>query len=253
MNIKIITNYQSNELYSYSKEFYKELEFEKIGIEGNNKFYGFSFFNYIMKSDKFRDCDWIIYMDEDCFITDISAMLELLKYQIDNNIHCSGVPDGGVISHRFHNPISIIAFFMILNLGEVRKNYDSNIANSMRYGNDLDKFIPHNLINTNKPFQEKFDRTIANGYAPYGIIYDDFEPTYRIFFWLLRNKYKILYLDAYDYPDDDLATVVQNHKGIDFAYHTWFAREWNNPVHKERILKIINHCNIIKKNYENTN
>lgn len=245
--IKIVTNYQSDELYSFSKEFYEKLGFEIVGIEGKNRFYGFKFFDYMIKDDQFKDTDWIIYLDEDCFITDASAMIDLLKYQIDNNIHCSGVPDGGVISHRFHNPVSIIAFFMILNIGEIRDKYNSDIVNSMRYGKDLDKFIPHNLINNNKPFNEKFNRTIPEGYAPYGIIYDDFEPTYRLFFWLLRNGYNMLYLDGYDYNDDDYTTIVKNHKGEDFLYHTWFARHWNDPTHKQRIMKIKEHCHNIKR------
>ena len=184
MKIKIVTNYQSDELYSKSLEFYKDFGFEFVGINGSNGFYGFSFFNYMMTDEQFADCDWIIYVDEDCFITNKNAMLDLLNYQIENNIHCSGVPDGGVISHRFHNPISIIAFFMIINVGEMRKKYNFNDANSMKYGHDLDKFIPHHLINSNRPYEEKFRRTIANGYTPYGIIYDNFEPTYKLFFWL---------------------------------------------------------------------
>ena len=56
----------------------------------------------------------------------------------------------------------------------------------------------------------------------------------------------MLYLNAYDYPNDDLTTVIKNHEGIDFGYHTWFARGWNG-IHKERILKIIDHCNKIKE------
>ena len=129
----------TDELYSLSKEFYKDLKFEKINIGGSNGFYGFSFLDHIMKDNRFNDCDWIINVDEDCFITDVKAMLELLNYQIDNNIHCSGVPDGGVISHRFHNPISINLFFSVMNIGEIRKKYNSNNASSATYGGDLDK------------------------------------------------------------------------------------------------------------------
>ena len=182
MKIKIVTNYQSEELYSKSVEFYKDLGFETIGVNGSNGFYGFPFFNYMMTNERFSDCDWIIYLDEDCFITNKNALLNLLDYQIKNNFHCSGVPDGGVISHRFHNPISIIAFFMIINIGELRKKYNSVVANQTYYDHDLDKFIPHNIINTDRPYHEKFSRTIAKGYTPYGIIYDNFEPTYKLFF-----------------------------------------------------------------------
>ena len=86
MKIKIITPFQFDDLYENSKSFYKDLEFEKIGIDGRNGFYEFAFFDYIMKDDKFNDCDWVIFVDEDCFITNINAMLDLLNYQINNNL-----------------------------------------------------------------------------------------------------------------------------------------------------------------------
>lgn len=248
MKIKIVTNFQNEELYSKSLEFYKDLGFEMIGINGSNGFYGFPFFNYMMTDEYFSDCDWIIYVDEDCFVTNKNAILNLLDYQIENNFHCSGVPDGGVISHRFHNPISIIAFFMIINIGAMRKKYNPFVAKNMVYGHDLDKYIPHWLINTNRPYEEKFKKTIAPGYIPYGVIYDNFEPTYKLFFWLLRNNYNMLYLNAYDYLNDDLTTIVKNHEGVDFIYHTWFARKWNtDQYHKERINNVYNYCKLIKE------
>lgn len=246
--IKMATNYQCDELYNISKEYYKHLGFESVGIDGRHGVYGFPFFDNMLKDDQFSDTDWLIYLDEDCFITDTGAMMDLLQYQIDNDYHCSGVPDGGVISHRFHNPISIIAFFAIINIREIRKKYNSEEVNNMRYGSDLDQFIPHHLINPNRPHHDKFTRTIHPSYHPYGISYDDFEPTYKPFFWMLRNGFNMLYLDAYDYPDDDWTTVIKNHKGIDFGYHTWFARDWEcDPTNKQRILKIKNHCDTIKK------
>ena len=52
MKIKIITPFQFDDLYENSKSFYKDLEFEKIGIDGRNGFYEFAFFDYIMKDDK---------------------------------------------------------------------------------------------------------------------------------------------------------------------------------------------------------
>ena len=245
MVIKIITASQSDELYSYSKSFYDKLEFEKICVNGYDNF---NFFNYILTDNKFDDCDWVIFIDEDCFITDINAMQDLLKYQIDNNIHCSGIPDGGVISHRMHNPISINPFFSIMNVNEIRKKYILNLASvySSVYGHDLDKYIPHHLIDVDRPFHEKFDRIVPNrlnrtdGVKPYGVLYNNVEKYYKIFFWLLRNNYNMLYLNGYDYPDDEYTTVVKNQNGVDFAYHTWYARDWNVQRNKERILKIIN-------------
>lgn len=241
-NISIISNVINPELYELSKSFYSSLEYEKLVVDGNNMFYGVTFLDYILKDKKFDNIDWVIYIDEDCFITDIDAMLELLNYQIENNIHCSGMPDGGVVSHRYHNPISINAFFIILNLGEIRKKYNSTEALSMKYKDDLEVFIPYELIFNHRPNFDKFNRTLPSGQIPYGTAYDNYEPYYKIFFWLLRNNFKILYLDAYDYLEDDWTTVLKNHKGIDFAYHTWYARMWDDIDNKKRILKIYEYC-----------
>lgn len=229
MNIKIVTNYQNSKLYSISKSFYEDLEFECIGLNGSNGFYGINCLNYIMTDKLFNNVDWVIYIDEDCFITNKNAMLELLYFQIENNIHCSGMPDGGVVRHRQHNPISINAFFTILHLSELKKKYNSDVMLSMKYNTDLNKYIPHTLIN----------KHLVN--------YDDFEPTYKLFFWLLRNNYNLLYLNAKDLLFDNYTTILENHLGVDFAYHTWFARKFNTPEHNNRILNVINYCKTIKK------
>ena len=240
--IKIVTNYSSNELVLESENFYKNIDLECIKIDGRTGTYGISFFEHVIRN--LNSCDWMIYIDEDCFITDVSAMLDLLFYQIENNIAFSGMPDGGVISHRFHNPISINAFFTIINLKMLRNVYNGH---DQWYGNDFDKFIPLNLIKTDIPENEKYSRTIAEGFKPYGVIYDNFEPYYKVFFTLLRNGGIPLYLDANDSDIDDLTTVLKNHKGVEFAYHTWFARSWHSKENKDRILNVINYCNSIKK------
>lgn len=229
MNIKIVTNYQSDELYSISKSFYEDLEYEKIGINGSNGFYSFNFLNYVISNNDFKDIDFMIYIDEDCFIINKNALLNLVNYVIENNIDCIGMPDGGVIQHRAHNPVAINQFFCILNLKKIREKYNVNVVNNTKYTIDLQKHIPYHLM--------KKDNMIC---------YDDFEPYYKLFFWMLKNGFNIEYLDAYSFSGDITTTVLKNHEGIDFAYHTWYARGWNNPNHKERILKIIKHCNYIK-------
>ena len=240
--IKIISNSYHNDLEIESKNFYSNIDFEKIKVDGSTGIYGLSFFEYVIKN--INNCDWMIYIDEDCFITNQSAMLDLLFHQIKNNIAFSGMPDGGVISHRFHNPVSINAFFTIINLKMLRNIYKGG---DQSYSNDLDKFVPHSLIKTNIPHNEKYSRTIADGFKPYGVLYDNFEPYYKIFFSLLRNGGIPLYLDAYDSDLDDLTTVLKNHNGVEFAYHTWFSRAWPSEPHKQRILNVINYCKSIKK------
>ena len=225
--IKIVTNSQHDDLVEISKSFYSDLPFECINISGKNGMYGLQFFEHAIKT--LTDVDWMIYIDEDCFITNKAAMLDLLFHQIRNNIGFSGMPDGGVIRHRFHNPVGINLFFSIVNLKRIREEFLKAKGFNF-YSKDLERFTPYHLLK--KDFK---------------ISYDNFEPYYVIFFLCLRKGIIPLYLDAYDFKDDEYATVLKNHLGVDFAYHSWFSRSWKSPDHNKRIKKLIEYCLTIKQ------
>jgi hypothetical protein len=243
--IKIVSNVINDELYSYSKSFYESMNYEKIVVSGQNKLYNFKFINYVILNKSLFDFDWMVYVDEDCFITNQKALEDLINYQIENNYSCSGMPDGGVIAHRFHNPVAINPFFMIMNINEIRKKYNIDEINKSMYGEDLNKYVPINLIKKEYTYKSSHDEILKLGYSPYGVVFDNFEPCYGFFFWLLRNNFKILYLDA-DEHDDGISTILKNHNDVPFAYHAWYGRLWNDENHKKRILNIINYCNTLK-------
>ena len=229
--IKIVCNTQHEELYQHSKSFYEQLPFECITVSGKTGLYSQPFFDHVIRN--LTDTDWMIYLDEDCFVTDLGAMLELLFYQIRYNLGFSGMPDGGVVSHRFHNPVSINAFFTIVNLKELRRGYEGFNGKSL-YAADLDKFTPHELIKKS---------------GSYKVSYDNFEPYYTTFFYALRKGMTPLYLDADDTELDEYTTALKNHQGKIFAYHSWYSRSWNDPKNQQRILRVIDHCKeLVSKN-----
>ena len=80
---------------------------EKASLDTNN----------IVDIDAFSS-DYILLIDEDCFICDTDALVSLINYQIKNDIHISGMPDGGM-PYRCHNPIGINPFLSFLNLKEI--------------------------------------------------------------------------------------------------------------------------------------
>lgn len=227
-NIKIITNTQFDDLYELSKSFYSNLKYDKIAIDGKNGFYSFNFLNYIITDDTFKDIDIMIYIDEDCFIINEEELQELIDYIIQNDIDCAGMPDGGVVSTRSHNPLSINQFFCILNLKKIRSKYNYEDVLNTQYSNDLDIYLPTSLI--------------KNVYT-----LDNFEPYYKLFFWMLRNNFNFIYLNAVDYDMDNITTILKNHKNVEFAYHTWYARQWKDEYHNNRINTIIEHCKKIMK------
>jgi hypothetical protein len=225
MKIAIVTNYQSEQLYSKCREFYKDAPYEQIGISGKGGFYGWHFLDYITRT---LDYDWVILIDEDCFVTDLKALDDLLIYQIDNKIHCSGVPDGGVLNTRRHNPTSINTFFSILNLSEIKKKYNTE-----------DVFNKQHLV-------EKFKHLTPTHLLKSDLYkYDDFEPYYRYFFWLHENNFKVLFLDGEDfYRGEDKWTSIVKWNGNKIGYHTWIAREYDipNSIHRQRIDQVYEHC-----------
>ena len=219
--IAIFCNTQFSDLYEHSLSFYKDLPFKKIQVPGQNKFYSLNFMLHVI--EKFKDYDWGIFIDEDCFISDTDAMLDLLEYQISNNYSFSGPPDGGVITHRFHNPVSINTFFTIINLKEIRENYNNSSILSSKYDRDLDKHIPHEMLKEGLNLK-----------------YDNYEPYYKLFFWMLRNGAKPLYLNVRNYnkKGDNLTSVLRNHNNVEFAYHSWFSRNWERGQ-RNRIENVI--------------
>lgn len=225
--IKIVSNVLYDDLYKLSRETYEPMAFEKINVSGksiNNmpKLYNFKFLKHIIVNKDLYDFDIMVYIDQDCFIVNQDALLDLINFTIDNDFDCVGMPDGGVCKIRWHNPVAINQFFSIINIKKIRDIYNENDIMTTVFTEDLIKYTPDHLFKSNSGFK-----------------YDDFEQNYKLFFWMLKNGFKFYYLDIGDYDGDNITTILKNHKGIDFAYHTWYAREWEDPKHQKRIKGVI--------------
>lgn len=162
------------------------------------------------------DADWVVNVDEDAFVVSQSALLELLGYMQENNYDYCGMPDGGLVSIRRHNPTAMNAYFNIFHAAKIKPR-----LGEFRAGE-------HNAGNSGR---HRFN--FANLYA-----YDDFEPYYPLFFWLLKAGFKPLYLMNAMQDADGITTLLGNHKADLMLKHTWYAREWNGE-HRARIQKVI--------------
>ena len=218
-----------------SKDCYSSIEPNPIVVPGKKRgknFYGYQMFDSVLTNWWIRlRYDYLIYVDEDCFISDVDELYKLVKYFIENEYDFCGVPDGGVIAHRHHNPISINTFFTIFNLKSIKQVYNHKGVEKTVYTPELDKFIPHSLLKADLPDPLSAQREEIGDKRPESsnITYDDFEPYYKIFFWLLLRGAKPLYLDARNSAlDGGLTTEVVNHLGKVFCYHTWYAREYSS-------------------------
>src|SRR5262249_25541125 len=66
------------------------------------------------------DADWVINLDEDAFVLAPERLAPLVGYMEANGYAACGMPDGGVVPIRRHNPAACNAFFNVFNLRKVR-------------------------------------------------------------------------------------------------------------------------------------
>jgi hypothetical protein len=248
--VGFLTNSTSNELLNLSSGLFEIIIDKLIVINGKDGFYGYEMFASVLTDIILHNSyDYLVYFDDDFFLSDPEEFISTLQYFIDNDYTFAGMPDGGVVSHRFHNPISINTFFVIFNLKFIKQVFKKNKVHRSYYSKDLDKFIPRHLLKKKENIKtlnyERFKSFIDEGFEPFSVSLDNFEPYYRIFFYLLRNGARPLYLGADDADETDdkgWCTKLYGINGKAMGYHCWFSRNFET-THKERIMKIYEYVN----------
>ena len=176
------------------------------------------------------NADIVINIDEDAFVLESTLILQLIAYMIENKYANCGLPDGGVLPIRNHNPLVTNPFFNIFDLRKLRKGF--NLQKIKKY-----KSLDPTLIN-NTPFH-----LMKTEFK-----YDLYEPFYPFFLWLNQN-YKVLYLDGLQHQDG-ITTILKDHLGNNLLLHSWYSRFYNSDTfHTNRIDSLIQECGI-KINYE---
>lgn len=210
LKIAIFTRHSNKTLYSVVSDCIKELPYDKIPITGT------SADGYLIKILE-SDYDFVVNLDDDAFVTRPSAINEIIQHMIENDYDYCGVPDGGCIRIRKHNPCSMNPFFNIFNVKSIREKVDNFKVGW--YEGLKEKAPLHKLVE-------------GNIYK-----FDNFEVYYPVFFALLE-KCKPLYLDSIEHPDGVSNIVLFNDR--QFLIHTWYARLYPKyKEHKTRIDKII--------------
>ncbi len=91
------------------------------GIKNNEPFYGLNAFiemlAYMLSNNNF---DYVIYIDEDCFINDFEALIDEFKLFKSSNCCIAGIQDGGVLCHRNHSKIMVNTFLSFWNISLMR-------------------------------------------------------------------------------------------------------------------------------------
>ena len=91
------------------------------GIRDNKPFYGIDAFllmlNYFLSNKNF---DYVIYIDEDCFITDFYSLVNEFMNFTESGCVLAGPQDGGVFCHRNHSRLMINTFLSFWNIKLLR-------------------------------------------------------------------------------------------------------------------------------------
>ena len=223
LNIKVVTFTHRPELYRIAAAMMDDLPYPKIALHE----YPGSNVNGAFDMALAVGADWLIHIDEDAFVFAPERIPRLVNYMANNGFALCGVPDGGVVEHRRHNPVVCNPFFSIVNV----------------------KLILERAKDTSSTQNTQWDESYGAYTAPFvgrdgkQFAYDHFESWYGAYFWLCKQGLRVLYLDAaaWEGEPEGLSTLVKDHTGEFFLLHTWFAREYDGK-HRARIDRAIQHA-----------
>lgn len=159
------------------------------------------------------DADFIVWLDDDVFIHRIQSVYDMIEYMQRENIDYMGMPEKGYSGHRSGNKggmDSLCSFLAIF-----KKNSIVRIPIS--------------------------ENNISQYYGVYGG-----EPHYALFHYLEISGLKRGIFTGRDHKDC-VTTILTDHNGIDFGFHTWYSRAFRKDCecsgevknNTQRILNII--------------
>ncbi len=194
-------------------------------VDGSRRCYGLPALAHAIENVSAR---WGVLLDEDCFIMDNTRLRGLIAWAEAHGHAAVGVPDGGVIPRRDHNPNALNLFFNVLDLAAIREVWDPDQCQSwMNRGSEMTHpWPPESLLKPDVPY-----------------LFDDYEPYYCFYFWLREAGLSTGYLDA-RLHSDGLSAIVLEQTGHPVAIHSWYAREFDDehgPM-RERILDVIEYA-----------
>ncbi len=209
--VLIVTRSMNEDLYHLSGEF---LQFDGSGPTHRVRLTHTDAAGYFrLLAD--LDADWVVNLDEDAFLLDPPALLALLRHMEEQGYAACGMPDGGVVPIRHHNPVACNAFFNVFDMRQIRPLWaDWDAVTRLRHAPAFEAVVP--------------------AWARRGEhAFDDFEPYYGLFYAIVKAGRRILYLDAETWRDGT-TTLVRSPGGHPLLLHAWYARNWERDESTRR-------------------
>lgn len=219
--IAILSTVINFELYQKSSQLFPQ-NIQRYVIDGTNGMFALDSVCYMMQKLKGKGIEWLIMVDEDVLFENPDMVYDIIKEMESGNYTVCGIRDGGIISHRVHNPYLINTFFSIINFKEVESIWNKK-----------------EVLKNQVAFENEFNDDLSNLKEAYDAS-SIYEPYYCFYLWLRRNNKQFLFLDANQPFQEDKITNTVCFKDKILLYHTWYARSYGvNKKHTDRINKIL--------------
>lgn len=196
-------------LYTLSRRLYEGMGFPCVRLTDQTA----DGYFYTMLKDK--ECDVAINVDEDCFITDPQAVMDLVDLVLEKGYANAGYPDGGVLGARPQNPLVTNPFFNVFDLKKIREKFSLEAVKSFDYEAHKEEMI-------SKYPKERLE---GDNYS-FGKVENE-EPYYPYLLWLAGN-FETLYLPSKKHSDKT-TTLLYDLEGRQLCAHTWYARFYTMP------------------------
>lgn len=193
---------------SYSQLLLKQLvpEWKCLVVDGRKNWSPIGFISQVIDAD----ADYIIHVDEDCFIESRSALLKLISFLDDNpQFVAAGIPDGGHY-YRDHNPAALNLFFVVFRVGALRVAWkEKRRWEKLKFRDEFAEGVlcQCKMLDTSR------------------IKWDEAESYYPLFWSLLGDGGKFLYLDP-KLLTKRWSTQICLPSGEILAEHLWYLRQW---------------------------
>lgn len=195
---------------SYSQALLATLvpEWERLVVDGRQGWTPTGFIEHVAD----HPVDYVVHIDEDCFVASRSALLELIDLlERDPSIAAAGLPDGGFY-YRSHNAAALNLFFVAFRAPALRAAW------SLKDTWERYRFC--------KGFEAEVVRQIPELDAA-RITWDEFEPYYPLFWCLLSGGDRFLYLRQ-RMNRRRWSTELLLPDGAPLAEHLWYLRRWRS-------------------------
>lgn len=199
-------------------------EFNRLIIDGRRDWTPLGFLTEALKYQS----DYIIHVDEDCFVTDRKLVLDWLDImEQSHEFAVLGTPDGGTF-HRDYNPVACNLFFTIFRTSALRVTLSNPDWMGSKFKDEYMQKI--NIL-------EQLDESRISWVKE--------EPYYPLL-WALLNQDYIFHYIVPGMNSNLLASEIRNATGEVALIHMWWLRFWDKNeiepylevAHNERYKKL---------------